>query len=256
MTNRTRIRLGYLGAVSVAVPLWELSARSSPRVFLLVSSPSVVAAYINANIGSLAHATGVTLLEASLGLLLATMLSLAAITIGFQWPGVLSAALPLMVTAQVIPLIVLAPFFMIAFGIGVASKVAMAAVLCFFPTFVGMAQGYRLIPRGVHDLLDIYAAPRFARVVNVYLPLAMPSGMAGLKVSATLAVIGAIVAEFTGAEIGLGKNLFLSTIRLQPALMMASLFAAALLGGALYGLVLLLERRFGYWYLEHAGADE
>jgi len=243
------VYLSYLGIGMLLIPLWEMASRTSNSVRLLISSPLRILDFLAVNAGELIHATGITFLEASLGLILATGVSLGAIILGFYFSGFLRFVLPAMVSSQVIPLIVLAPFFVIAFGIGISSKVAMAAVLCFFPTFVGLAQGYRLIPQNVHDLLDVYDAPRTFRVVRVYLPLSIPSGMAGMKVSATLSVIGAIVAEFTGSEVGLGRNLFLSTIRLQPDLMMASLLGSAILGAAMYGSVHFIERSLGGWYL-------
>ena len=75
----------------------------------------------------------------------------------------------------------------------------------------------------------------------------MPSIMAGLKISATLAVIGAIVAEFNGAEMGLGKNLFLAAKRLEPDLMMSSLLLSTLLGGMFFGLIYYIEKKIINW---------
>jgi NitT/TauT family transport system permease protein len=96
--------------------------------------------------------------------------------------------------------------------------------------------------------MSIYDAPLKFRIRHVYFPLSMSSIMAGLKVSATLAVIGAIVAEFTGAEIGLGKNLFISAIRLEPDLMMTSLLLSTLIGLTIYGSIRLVEKRIFTWY--------
>lgn len=253
MRRDRAVYLAYAVLILLLVPFWEWISRSSTSVRLLLSSPLAIANFIGENSAELLHATYVTGLEAFLGLLLATVASLSLVVLTLFVPRLLRFVMPAMITSQVIPLIVLAPFFVLAFGIGMSSKVAMAAVLCFFPIFVGMAQGYRLIPQNVHDLLDVYETPTSIRVRRVYLPLAMPSGMAGLKVSATLSVIGAIVAEFTGSEIGLGRNLFLSTIRLQPDLMMASLAGSAVLGVMMFWAVHALERTFGSWYLPATG---
>lgn len=253
MRSNRAIYAVYALIVLIGVPGWELAARATPRVRLLVSSPMRVYEFIGENAEELLHATWVTWVEASLGLVVAAIASLALSIATFYRPRLLHFILPGMVTSQVVPLIVLAPFFVIALGIGILSKVAMAAVLCFFPTFVGFAQGYKLIPQEVHDFLDVYEAPKKLRVFRVYLPLSLPSGLAGLKVSATLSVIGAIVAEFTGSEIGLGRNLFMSTIRLEPELMMASLFGSASLGAVMFLGVHFLERRLGHWYLPSRG---
>src|SRR5690606_37333661 len=134
----------------------------------------------------------------------------------FYFPKLMDFVLPIMVTSQVIPLIVLAPFFIILMGIGLGSKIAMAALMCFFPIFVNFAQGFKAINPNIHELMHIYNADTWTRIRQVYFPLSMPSIMAGLKISATLAVIGAIVAEFAGAEVGLGRNLFISALRLEP----------------------------------------
>ncbi|QYO65280.1 ABC transporter permease [Leptolyngbya sp. 7M] len=155
--------------------------------------------------------------------------------------------LPLMVTSQVIPLIVLAPFFIILLGIGMTSKIAMAAVISFFPIFVNFAHGYKSISSNIHELMHIYDASTRFKIWNVYFPLSAGSILAGLKVSATLAAIGAIVAEFTGAEVGLGKNLFISAIRLEPDLMMTSLILSTLIGLTLFTSILLIERSFLGW---------
>src|SRR5262249_28192496 len=81
------------------------------------------------------------------------------------------------------------------------------------------------------------------------LPMSIPSMFSGMKIAATLSVIGAIVAEFNGSEFGLGKNLFLAAKRLEPELMMTSLVLCSGLGAAFYLTVSLFEHRFGFWYL-------
>jgi NitT/TauT family transport system permease protein len=155
--------------------------------------------------------------------------------------------LPIMITSQVIPLIVLAPFFIVLMGIGLSSKIAMAALISFFPIFINFAQGYKSISKNIHELMMVYQAPLKFRIKNVYFPLSMPSILAGLKISANLAVIGAIVAEFSGAENGLGKNLYISAIRLEPELMMSSLFLSMFIGIFFYSLFVIIERRIVRW---------
>jgi NitT/TauT family transport system permease protein len=244
-----RRKLAYLLLSLGVLVAWEYLGSTSSSARLLISSPKLMYSYFIANPGGMLIAAWTTFIEAALGLLLATAFSFVVIIVCFYQPRLMDYLLPVMVASQVIPLIVLAPFFVIALGIGIASKVVMAALLSFFPTFVNFAQGYRLIDDNVHELLHVYDAPTAVRIRKAYLPLALPSIMAGLKVSATLSVIGAIVAEFTGARIGLGKNLFLSAIRLEPELMMVSLVFAALLGAIMYGSIHLIERRLGHWYV-------
>lgn len=228
---------------------WQYFGSQSRTVRLLISSPTLVAQYFSENAGDLLRAAGITLAEAVAGLAIATGFSFLMMILCFYKPKIMDFMLPLMITSQVIPIIVLAPFFIILLGIGIKSKIAMAAVISFFPVFINFSQGYKAISASIHEMFYIYNAPLGFRIRKVYFPLAMPSIMAGLKVSATLATIGAIVAEFTGAEIGLGKNLFLSAIRLEPELMMVSLLLSALSGGLLFGSMWALERKYGKWYV-------
>lgn len=227
---------------------WQYFGSTSQTARLLLSSPSLVVDYFGENYASLLQATQTTLIEAVAGLLIATVFSFGVMILCFYKPKLMDFVLPIMITSQVIPLIVLAPFFIILLGIGLGSKIAMAALMCFFPIFVNFAQGYKAISQNIHELMHIYNADTWIRIRNVYFPLAMPSIMAGLKISATLAVIGAIVAEFTGAEKGLGKNLFISAIRLEPDLMMTSLLLSTLIGLGLYTTIKFLEKKFGQWY--------
>lgn len=227
---------------------WQYFGSTNQTARLLLSSPSLVVEYFGENHTALLQATQTTLIEAVAGLLIATVFSFGIMILCFYKPNLMDFVLPIMITSQVVPLIVLAPFFIILLGIGLGSKIAMAALMCFFPIFVNFAQGYKAISPNIHELMHIYNADTRTRIRNVYFPLAMPSIMAGLKISATLAVIGAIVAEFNGAEVGLGKNLFLAAKRLEPDLMMSSLLLSTLLGGVVYLLISIIENKFGEWY--------
>lgn len=226
---------------------WQYFGSTSQTARLLLSSPSLVAEYFGGNYASLLQATQTTLIEAALGLLIAVIFSFGIMILCFYYPKLMDFVLPIMITSQVIPLIVLAPFFIILMGIGLWSKIAMAALMCFFPIFVNFAQGYKAISQNIHELMHIYNAGTWTRMRQVYFPLSMPSIMAGLKISATLAVIGAIVAEFNGAEVGLGKNLFLAAKRLEPDLMMSSLVLSTLLGVLFFGTIYFIEKKIINW---------
>lgn len=244
-------KLTYLLISFAILFLWQYLSDHHQIVRLLISSPVFVYQYFIANTTDLLQATQTTLIEAVSGLLIATFFSFAVMIVCFYKPKLMEFVLPVMITSQVIPLIVLAPFFIILLGIGLTSKIAMAAIMCFFPIFVNFAQGYKAIGSTIHELLFIYQAPLKFRILHIYFPLSTASIMAGLKISATLAVIGAIVAEFNGAELGLGKNLFLSAKRLEPDLMMTSLILSTIIGGLCFFAVDLIEKKFGNWYLNN-----
>jgi NitT/TauT family transport system permease protein len=235
----------YIILLLIVFALWQYFGSTNQTVRLLLSSPSLVVGYFSENYAALLVATKTTLVEAVAGLLIATIFSFGMMILCFYKPAIMDFVLPLMVTSQVIPLIVLAPFFIILLGIGITSKIAMAAVMSFFPIFVNFAHGYKSINSNIHELMHIYDASMGFKIRNVYFPLSASSIIAGLKVSATLAVIGAIVAEFNGAENGLGKNLFLAAKRLEPELMLSSLFLATAIGFVLFGSIRIFELRKG-----------
>lgn len=237
-------KLIYIALIVVIIVAWQYFGQTNNTVRLLISSPSNIVEYFTQEYASLLEATGVTLLESVLGLLIATLFSFGIMIICFYFPKFLNFIMPIMIGSQVVPLIVLAPFFILLLGIGLSSKVAMAALISFFPIFVNFGTGVKAIPNEILEFAHINKTNTLRKIKNIYFPLALPNIFAGLKVSATLAVIGAIVAEFTGAKIGLGKNLFLSAIRLEPELMMSSLFLSTFVGFALFYFINFLEKKY------------
>jgi NitT/TauT family transport system permease protein len=252
---------GLLIAICVSIlilSIWQYVGERHNLVRLLLSTPTGIATYVLRHHSVLASALVTTAFESTVGLLIAGALSLTMMICALLFPSVLRYALPIIVASQVVPLVTLAPLFILLFGIGVISKVAMTTLMCFFPIFISFARAVVTLPDALTQLLFVYDAGRAFSIRRVIVPLASPGIFAGARVSATLAVIGAIVAEFNGAERGLGKNLFLAAKRLEPELMVSSLIGSTLLAGALYGATVLLERATGTWYLASAtqeGAD-
>lgn len=237
----------YIILVVLLIIVWEFFGNQYNNVRLLVSTPSNIVNYFVVEHSALLQATSVTFIEAVLGLLFATIISFSIMIICFYFPKFMEFIMPIMVTSQVIPLIVLAPFFILLFGIGLISKVVMATLIAFFPIFVNFATGVKAIPKELMEFAQINNTPTHKKITNIYFPLSLPNIFAGLKVATTLSVIGAIVAEFTGAKIGLGKNLFLSAKRLEPELMMSSLILSIIVGGFLFLSILILERKTTKW---------
>lgn len=240
----------YLIIFVVLLVVWEQSAKQNNNVRIVISSPSLISNYFAENAHQLMNDVWVTFYESLSGLLIATLVCFASVIFCFYFPAIIRFILPVMIISQVIPLITLAPLFIILMGSGHTAIISMAAVLCYFPVFINFINGYRLIDKSIHELLYVYRADMYQKIRYVYFPLAIPNIMAGLKISATLAVIGAIVAEFSGAEAGVGRNLYISSLRLEPELMMCSLFLSAFLGGAMYGLIYFIESKIGKWYLK------
>jgi NitT/TauT family transport system permease protein len=240
----TRIILFFAGALVI----WELTGRLTDSMRFLVSTPTAALNYGLANYDELLSAFATTALESVSGLALAFVFAIATTIAGLYSTPLYRWMLPVAVVSQVIPIVSLAPFFIMVFGLGLSGKVAMAATMCFFPIFINFSAGIMGVEKSVRDLMFIYALSRTRSIFQVYIPLCVPSIFAGLRIASTLAVIGAIVAEFNGADRGLGKNLFLAAKRLEPELMVMSLLLSSFLGGVLYLTLNKIERRVGYWY--------
>ena len=242
-------RIIYIAFFVLLLSLWQHFGSINNRVRMLISSPELSYSYLKENSSLLLKASYTTLIEALLGLLIATAFAFALMIVCFRFKAFFNFILPLLLATQVIPLITFAPFFILWLGIGISSKVALAAVISFYPIFMNFATGYNSISPNIFDLLEIYKSKLTFRIVNVYFPLSLPNIFTGLKISATLSVIGAIVAEFSGAETGLGKNLLLSAIRIEPELMMVSIFLSAIIGGLMFSIIYIIERFMSAWYI-------
>ncbi|MBI2272266.1 MAG: ABC transporter permease [Bacteroidetes bacterium] len=254
---RLKNTIWFILVILLAGWAWEYAAAHNQKLMLLLSAPSHIKTYFFDNTGMLGTAFRITFIESITGLIIATVSCFLIMIICCFIPALMRFVVSFMVASQVIPLITLAPLFIILFGGGIMAKIMMSALLCFFPIFINMANGIKLIDRNIHELLYVYNATTAQKIRYVYFSLSLPQLMAGLKIAATLATIGAIVAEFNGADAGLGKNLFLAAKRLEPELMMNSLFLAGALGALMYGIVILIENRVGKWYLyPKSNADE
>lgn len=233
--------------------VWECVAGRHATTRLFISSPTRILQYAEGSSSDLLQATGRTLSEAFLGLTLAATCAIGTMILCIILPRLLKILLPMMVVFQVIPLITIAPLLIIILGSGLAPVVIMSALLAYFPIFVNFANGVRQLDTSIIDFLTLNKATLWDKVRLAYFPLSLPHLFAGLRVGATLAVIGAIVAEFSGIPIGLGRNLYISSLRLEPELMMTTLFLSAALGGLFYAIVVGLERIFAKWYTPGLG---
>jgi NitT/TauT family transport system permease protein len=151
---------------------------------------------------------------------------------------------PYIVAAQATPILALAPLIVMWFGNGLLSKVLICALICYFPMVVATTVGLRSIDPRLIELGRSLRATRRQLLATIEVPAALPTILAGLRISTTLAVVGAIVAEWAGASSGLGVLINMARGSLfDTPLMFATLFVIAAIGVVLYLLVLLLERR-------------
>jgi putative hydroxymethylpyrimidine transport system permease protein len=184
----------------------------------------------------------VTLVEVLLGLAIAAVAGVG-LAIGMHLIRPLrDAAYPLLVASQAIPIVVLAPIFVLAFDYGIGPKLAIVALICFFPITVNLLDGLRSVEPELIKLMRSFGASRLRTLRSVELPASLPFLFSGLKVAATVSVIGAVFGEWAGADEGLGRLVLLGNTQLQTPRVYAGIVILTLMAVALFALVAIAER--------------
>jgi ABC-type nitrate/sulfonate/bicarbonate transport system permease component len=153
---------------------------------------------------------------------------------------------PFLVMSQTIPKIAIAPLLVIWFGTGLVPKVIIIALLCFFPTAVNAVQGLKSVDPNAMDLVRLVDNSKWVAFRKVQLPNSLPYLFAGLKISMASAVIGAIIAEWVGAQKGLGYLILYGAQSLRTDLLFLGVTGAMLLGISLYAVVAVAEKLFSW----------
>lgn len=159
------------------------------------------------------------------------------------------ALMPLLVFSQTMPKVAIAPLFLIWFGFGILPKIIVAFLICFFPIVISTAAGLKAVEEEILDLIRSMSASTFQIFVKARIPNSLPYFISGVKVSITLAVIGAIVGEFVGADRGLGYIIMVANGNLDAKLLFAAIFALAIIGYGLFAIVTVLERILMPWHV-------
>jgi NitT/TauT family transport system permease protein len=228
---------------------WHLVTRYSGLPNFILPSPwSVWTRFLRAlGDGSLLYHTGITLLEIVLGLLAGALLATFVGYLLAKSPSLERVLSPYIVASQAIPIVAIAPLLVIWLGDGILSKVVICALIVFFPVLVNTIVGVRAVPAPLYDLMNSLHASRSQIFWKVEVPASLPVFLGGLRVGATLSVIGAIVGELVDAEEGLGFLLQLGDFQYDTAMVFVAVFMLIVLALMLYGIVTILEKRLLKW---------
>jgi NitT/TauT family transport system permease protein len=247
---RTKVR-GWLVPLTVigTILLWEfLSKRSGLPEFILPAPSRVMNRGISAVLdGTLLRHTLTTLSEVIAGLLLGLAVATVLGYLLARSPSLERIASPYIVASQSIPIVAIAPLLVIWFGPGRFSKVLICALIVFFPVLVNTIVGVRSVPNDLRDLMRSLRASRWQIFSKLELPAAMPVLLGGLKIGATLAVIGAVVGEFIGSDEGLGFLINLGRGLFDTSLVFVAVIMLVVIAMGLFGFVALLERYLLRW---------
>jgi putative hydroxymethylpyrimidine transport system permease protein len=226
---------------------WELLVRLSGVPSFILPGPLAVFEALATRYDLLLPHAATTAAEIVAGILLGGTLGalaamlLAASGLARRW------LLPLLVVSQALPVFALAPLLVLWLGYGMASKVAMAVLIIFFPVTMAFFDGLRRSEPGWLELARVMNARPVSVLWQIRVPAALPAMASGLRVAAAVAPIGAVIGEWVGSSAGLGYLMLQSNARMQTATMFAALLILAGMALALYALVDHLARRLVRW---------
>jgi putative hydroxymethylpyrimidine transport system permease protein len=236
---------GLLLAAMVGVWQWVASLDSVDD--LTLASPAEVWQAFGDDGDLLFDEAAVTAYEVLLGLAIAVLAGVLFALAMHLSRTLRDATYPLLVGSQAIPIVVLAPIFVLAFDYGIGPKLAIVALICFFPITVNMLDGLRSVEPDLLKLMRSFGASRLQTLRKVELPASLPFFFSGLKIAATVSVIGAVFGEWAGADRGLGRLVLLGNNQLQTPRVYAGIVILALMGVALFTLATLAERIATPW---------
>lgn len=235
-----------LGAWQLAASTGAIAEALSLEDFL-VPSPAEVASALWENRSLLAENAWVTLREILLGFGCAVLVGFGFALAMHLSETVRLAAYPLVVASQTIPIVVIAPILVIWFGFGTAPKLAIVALICFFPIAVAALDGLRSVDPAAVKLMRTLDASRWQTLRRVEAPTALPSTFSGLKIAAAIAPIGAVFAEWAGSSTGLGHMILQDTAYFEVARQFAAVAVLSAIALALFGLIALAEHLVVTW---------
>jgi NitT/TauT family transport system permease protein len=248
-TTAGRLFVPLLFGLTVLV-LWEGLVRGLGVAPVILPAPSVIAAKIATSLPVLWGDFVQTVLKGAVpGFLIGAGAAVATAIAIDRSPFLQRGLLPVGNFVAALPIVGLAPILVMWFGFDWQSKAAVVVVMVFFPILVNMVAGLQASERMQRDLMATWGASYWQTLVKLRLPAAMPFLFNGLKIASTLALIGAIVAEFFGSPIyGMGFRISTEVGRLGLDMVWATIAVAALAGSAFYGLIALIERRVTFWH--------
>ena len=238
------VPLAFLALVLV---IWEWLVRWREVPEYILPGPGQIArTLVDTGLLMVDHAQA-TMVESMGGFALAIVLALVIAFAMNEVPLVRQALYPIIITSQTVPIVSLAPLFVIWFGYGILPKIIVVVLVCFFPIVISLLNGLASVDPDYLQLFRSMRAGRWDTFRMVTLPLALPSFFAGLKISATYSVMGAVIGEWLGAKEGLGYYMTLAQHSFQVDRVFAAIVVVTLFSMALFVVVGIVERLVIPW---------
>lgn len=235
--------------------IWQIIIWITDTPHFILPNPLRVARALVERAALIGEHAQTTVVEIVAGLAIGTMLGAAsALALGYFRPA-RQWLLPVLVISQAVPVFALAPILVLWLGFGMASKIAMAVLIIYFPVTAAFYDGLRRTEPGWLDLARVMNGSPWSVMRLVRIPAALPALASGIRVAAAVAPIGAIVGEWVGSSAGLGFLMLHANARGQADVMFAALFVLALFAVALYFAIDIFLRRAIRWQPETLFTD-
>lgn len=245
----------HIAAIFVITVLWEAGVRWGGIPAFILPPPSQVIVALIKCFPIIAGHTRVTLYEAMIGFSVAVVFSFALAFVMDGVPLIKRALYPILVISQTVPIITVAPLFVIWFGYELLPKIIVVTLVCFFPVVVSFMGGLENVDEEMHNLLRSMGASPKQIFRLLKLPGALPSLFAGMKISAAYSITGAVIGEWLGAKAGLGEFMRRSMHSFAVDKTLAAIVVIAVLSLIVFELIKRLEHRCMPW-MKHAGSPE
>ena len=240
--NTIRNKLYPAAAILVLLAAWQiLSSVGVVPAFMLPSPVAVGIAFVNSLPDLLAN-SGVTLIEAFAGLFIGIGIAFVLAVLMDAFDALYRAAYPLLIITQTVPVVAIAPLLVLWFGYGMAPKIVLVLIVCFFPISVSLLDGFRSADRDAIDMLRTMGANNRQIFRHIKLPCALDGMFSGLKISVSYSIVGAVISEWLGGNQGLG--VYMTRVRKSYSFdkMFAVIFLIIVLSLLLMWGVSLLQR--------------
>ncbi|KAB1642242.1 ABC transporter permease [Gulosibacter chungangensis] len=237
------------------VAWWGATSAGLVAPYILPSPADTLAAFTD-NVAYLWQHTLVTTWETVLGFLISVVVGIAVAIVMVYSRTLERTFYPLILFAQVIPKIAIAPLFIVWLGFGPQPKILVAVLMAFFPIVIAGISGLRTIDPEILELTSTMGASRWKTFMKVRFPAALPELLSGMKIAATLAVTGAVVGEFVGANEGLGYVILQANGNVDTAMLFAALIIMSLLGILLFAVILVAERILVPWHSSRRNLEQ
>jgi NitT/TauT family transport system permease protein len=239
-------RFGPWLLAAFLVGFWECAVRFFEVPTYLLPTPSQIAVLFYKEWPLIQMHGTATITSVIAGYVCAVFFALLVSAIMIRFALVERCVMPIFVALQSVPKIAIAPLILVWVGAGFHSKLLVVTAIAFFPIVINTMTGFKEVDRGLRDVFTSVAATERQIFFQLRLPYAMPYIFAGLRIATTLAVLGAIVAEYLAASNGLGYLVLSGSFNFNTARSFAAIIALAVIGTSFFGLMTLIESRLSW----------